>query len=141
MEIILTRSEIENEDIEALRTALAAEDARSNDMLFPDAEDVKIGNLYVRIKLNGLWYNWSRRRLNTAVIDGHIYPLHGEGFLRVNCVTSQEEFEAEKQRLTEHADLVKGALREACDDAVQKVEEGLQEHLDKLDKEFMLQIG
>ena len=141
MEIILTRQNITEDEIDEIRTTLTAEDARSDDMIIPEAEAVKVGGAFVRVKVGGLWLNWKRSRLSNIVIDGHLYPLHGEEFLRINCITSQEELTEAKERITESAEEFKRMTKEAYDELIAGADEKLQAELDKLDKEFLLQIG
>ena len=141
MEIILTRRGITEDEINDLRSALAAEDAKSNDMLIPDAEEVKVGNAYVRVKIGGLWFNWRRGSLSNIVINGVLYPLHGDEFLRINCIPNEDALNEEKQRLEAFADRVKEKTKIVYEELVAEVESEAQKRKDKMDKEFALKVG
>ena len=143
MEIILVRhedNEITEERINDIRAALTGEGAQSNDMLFADAEAVKVGYEYVRVCVSGAWLNWTRRGLEHIIIDGTAYPLHGSEFARINCITSQEELDAAKTNATEKADELKDAAKGAYEATVGLIDSALQARLDRFDKEFTLQV-
>ena len=141
MEIILVKQSIEQEEAEATRAQFDVEGIKTDDMLIENVEEFKVGNICVRVKTGGRWYNWPRRALGSIVIDGTVYPLHGDQFARINCVLSEEELNEEKKRETERAAAAKKDAQDAADAVIAGIDAVLEDRLDRLDREFLLQIS
>ena len=120
------------EDVQAFEAELAevGSDALPLSRVI-EAEKFKVGFKAVCIKANGEWEQIPRCVIEGMAVDGEPIVLHGENFVRINCIRNEEQLQKQLDIEEEHYQKALQEVNEAHQKRVERYQAELEAYLAK----------
>ena len=91
-----------------------------------EAEHFKVGFKSICFKVNGEWSQIPRCAVEGMAVDGEPIVLHGEGFVRINCIRNDEQLQKQLDAEEEHYQKALAELEKAHQDRVERYKAELE---------------
>lgn len=96
-----------------------------------EAEKFKVGFKSICFKVNGEWEQIPRCAIEGMAVDGEPIALHGENFVRINCIRNEEQLQKQLDAEEEHYQKALQNLNEEHQKRIERYQAELDAYLAK----------